>query len=94
MRISLWPGLVHACRENLRRQQTRVRLFEVGNKFVVQNTGLGGQLREIETLAAIATGTRWPEQWGASREAIDFFDVKADVAEYVKAHRMRRGLSF
>ena len=34
MRVSLWPGLIHACRENLRRQQTRVRLFEMGNKFV------------------------------------------------------------
>jgi phenylalanyl-tRNA synthetase beta chain len=84
MRISLWPGLVHACRENLRRQQTRVRLFEVGNKFVVQNAGQGDQLQEIETLAAIATGARWPEQWGASREAIDFFDVKADVANMLR----------
>jgi phenylalanyl-tRNA synthetase beta chain len=79
MRVSLWTGLVHACRDNLRRQQTRVRLFEIGNKFVVHHTDQGNELREIETLAAIATGARWPEQWGASREAIDFFDVKADV---------------
>ncbi len=84
MRISLWPGLVHACRENLRRQQTRVRLFEVGNKFEIQRTGQGDQLQEIETLAAIATGARWPEQWGASREAIDFFDVKSDVANMLR----------
>jgi phenylalanyl-tRNA synthetase beta chain len=84
MRISLWPGLVHACRENLRRQQTRVRLFEVGSKFVVQKTGQGDQLQEIETLAAIATGARWAEQWGATREAIDFFDVKADVANMLR----------
>ncbi len=33
MRVSLWPGLVMACRENLRRQQSRVRLFEIGSKF-------------------------------------------------------------
>ncbi|HEY2677416.1 MAG TPA: phenylalanine--tRNA ligase subunit beta [Steroidobacteraceae bacterium] len=84
MRVSLWPGLVHACRENLRRQQTRVRLFELGNKFVVQKTNQGDQLEEIETLAAIATGARWPEQWGASREAIDFFDVKADIFNLLK----------
>ncbi|MEA3197461.1 MAG: phenylalanyl-tRNA synthetase beta chain, partial [Gammaproteobacteria bacterium] len=30
MRVSLWTGLVQACRENLRRQQGRVRLFEIG----------------------------------------------------------------
>jgi phenylalanyl-tRNA synthetase beta chain len=77
MRVSLWVGLVQACRENLRRQQTRVRLFEIGKKFRLQ--GQGGDLEEIETLAGIATGARWPEQWGAAREALDFYDVKSDL---------------
>jgi phenylalanyl-tRNA synthetase beta chain len=77
MRVSLWVGLLQACRENLRRQQTRVRLFEIGKKFQVG--GHAGELREIETLAGIATGSRWPEQWGSAREALDFYDVKADV---------------
>ncbi len=75
MRVSLWSGLVVACRENLRRQQSRVRLFEMGKKF---ETG-GSGLREVETLCAVATGARWPEQWGSAREALDFYDVKADV---------------
>jgi phenylalanyl-tRNA synthetase beta chain len=79
MRVSLWTGLVQACRENLRRQQTRVRLFEIGKKFQLQGQSQGGDLEEIETLAGIATGTRWPEQWGAPREALDFYDMKADV---------------
>jgi phenylalanyl-tRNA synthetase beta chain len=77
MRVSLWSGLLIACRENLRRQHTRVRLFEMGNKFDLA----GGVLREIETLAGVATGARWPEQWGSAREALDFYDVKADVTE-------------
>jgi phenylalanyl-tRNA synthetase beta chain len=77
MRVSLWTGLVHNCRENLRRQQTRVRLFEIGNKFLVH----GDALREIETLAGIATGARWPEQWGSGREPVDFYDVKSDLLE-------------
>jgi phenylalanyl-tRNA synthetase beta chain len=79
MRVSLWTGLVQACRENLRRQQTRVRLFEIGMKFRVHDNERGGDLEEIETLAAIATGPRWPEQWGSAREALDFYDVKGDV---------------
>jgi phenylalanyl-tRNA synthetase beta chain len=79
MRVSLWVGLVQACRENLRRQQTRVRLFEMGKKFQLQGDAQNRELREIETLAGIATGARLPEQWGSAREALDFYDVKADV---------------
>jgi phenylalanyl-tRNA synthetase beta chain len=75
MRVSLWSSLIPACRDNMRRQQSRVRLFEIGNKFDVA----GGALREIETLAGVATGARWPEQWGSPREALDFYDVKGDV---------------
>jgi phenylalanyl-tRNA synthetase beta chain len=76
MRVSLWTGLVQAARENLRRQQPRVRLFEIGKKFVASG---GGALQEIETLAGIATGARVPEQWGSARDALDFYDVKADL---------------
>ena len=77
MRVSLWTGLLHSCRENLRRQQTRVRLFEVGNKFLVQDGPM--PVHEVETLAGIATGHRLPEQWGTGKEPLDFYDVKADV---------------
>ncbi|GAC1506234.1 MAG: hypothetical protein NVS1B6_14150 [Steroidobacteraceae bacterium] len=76
MRVSLWTGLMHACRENLRRQQPRVRLFEMGKKFQLS---ADGDLEEIESLAGIATGTRWPEQWGSARDTLDFYDVKGDV---------------
>jgi len=79
MRVSLWTGLIQACRDNLRRQQMRVRLFEIGSKFIVSGTHPIGGLREIETLAAIATGTRWPEQWDGGQGAVDFYDVKADL---------------
>jgi phenylalanyl-tRNA synthetase beta chain len=84
MRVSLWTGLIHTCRENLRRQQHRVRLFEIGNKFQMQSEDQHSELREIETLAGIATGTRWPEQWGASSTPVDFYDVKADLYDVLK----------
>jgi phenylalanyl-tRNA synthetase beta chain len=76
MRVSLWPGLIQACRENLHRQQSRVRLFEIGTKFLLQDE----RLHEVETLAGIVAGARWPEQWGSGRDATDFFDVKADLS--------------
>jgi phenylalanyl-tRNA synthetase beta chain len=78
MRVSLWPGLVRAALENQRRQQDRIRLFEHGAKFAV----IDGSIREIDTLAGVATGTRLPEQWGIPGEArvpVDFYDVKGDL---------------
>ena len=71
MRASLWPGLIKAALENLRRQQDRVRLFEHGARF-----GSGG---ETDLLSGIAVGARRPEQWGAKAQPVDFYDVKADL---------------
>jgi phenylalanyl-tRNA synthetase beta chain len=64
--------LIKAALENQRRQQTRVRLFEHGVVFPVG-------VAEIDRIAAISLGTRWPEQWGSGREAGDFHDLRADV---------------
>ncbi len=75
MRLSLWPGLIEALRFNLRRQQDRVRLFEVGTRFEIE----AGRLVENQAIAGLISGTALPEQWGADKRAADFFDLKADV---------------
>ena len=75
MRQSLWPGLIQAVRHNLDRQHQRVRLFELGVRFLPEQNGL----REESMIAAVAVGKVLPEQWGASSSAGDFFDVKSDV---------------
>lgn len=90
MRVSLWSSLIPACRDNMRRQQSRVRLFEIGNKFDLST----GVLHEIETLAGVATGTRWPEQWGSPREALDFYDVKDDVENVLALAGDTHGVRF
>jgi phenylalanyl-tRNA synthetase beta chain len=90
MRVSLWSGLIPACRESLRRQQSRVRLFEIGKKFEVSGAGL----REIETIAGVACGARYPEQWGSAREAVDFYDVKADVERLLALGADARAVHF
>ncbi len=79
MRVSLWTGLLQACRDNMRRQQKRVRLFEAGKKFLLTGTVQDAPVREVETLAGIVTGSRLPEQWGSKAEPVDFFDVKSDL---------------
>lgn len=75
MRTSLWPGLVAATLYNQNRQQSRVRLFEVGLRF----RGELENLAQESVVGGIATGSRLPEQWGSDEVEVDFYDVKADV---------------
>ena len=75
MRASLWPGLIKSLQHNLNRQQDRVRLFESGLRFVGQLEGL----KQEPMLAGVVCGSRLPEGWAQGRDAVDFFDVKADV---------------
>jgi len=93
MRVSLWPGLLRAALENQRRQQDRIRLFEHGARFIVDN----GVTREIDTLAGVACGPRLPEQWGVPREMrapADFFDVKSDLEALFCATGADRSFTF
>ena len=76
MRASLWPGLIKAAALNLAHQQDRVRLFEIGKSF---HGSLDSPI-EVRRIAGIALGPSFPEQWGAGKAAVDFFDVKADVS--------------
>jgi phenylalanyl-tRNA synthetase beta chain len=86
MRSSLWPGLLQALLENVRRQQDRVRLFEIGTRFIVG----AGQLTERQSIAGIAWGRAAAEQWGLPGREVDFFDAKSDV-EALLALTGRRG---
>ena len=61
----------------MRRQQSRVRLFEIGKKF--DDERARRRCARSRRSRGVATGARWPEQWGSPREALDFYDVKGDV---------------
>lgn len=77
MRVSLWPGLLKALSHNLNRQQERVRLFETGLRFRATDAGT----EQLNMLAGVATGSRWPKGWYSTNEALDFFDVKGDLEQ-------------
>jgi phenylalanyl-tRNA synthetase beta chain len=81
MRVSLWPGLARVLAENQRRQQSRVRLFEIGRRFSLAE----GALVEVPVIAGLAAGTALPEQWGARSATVDFFDVKSDLEALFRA---------
>ena len=78
MRTSLWPGLISAMVYNQNRQQNRIRLFEMGSRFVPQDDAQNDLLQQV-MIAGIISGSREPEQWAASSHNIDFYDLKADV---------------
>lgn len=78
MRTSLWPGLIGALVYNQNRQHNRIRLFEMGSRFVPKGNSGDDLLQEV-MIAGIITGSIVPEQWGASSQNIDFYDLKADV---------------
>jgi phenylalanyl-tRNA synthetase beta chain len=75
MRSSLLPGLIRVAQTNLQRQLSRVRIFEIAHRFLVE----GEQYREHKSLAGLALGARLPEQWGVAATPVDFFDVKGDL---------------
>ncbi|MEO6154969.1 MAG: phenylalanine--tRNA ligase subunit beta [Thermomonas sp.] len=77
MRPSLLPGLVAALGRNAARQQSRVRLFEIGKTFAA--TEAGQAPRETRRIAAVACGNALGEQWGIAERAVDFHDIKGDL---------------
>jgi phenylalanyl-tRNA synthetase beta chain len=75
MRTSLWPGLIKVLAHNQKRQQSRIRLFETGLVFVQEDSELTQEL----CIGGAVYGEILPEQWGAAKHTVDFFDLKADV---------------
>tara|TARA_R110002126_G_scaffold200330_2_gene347962 strand:- start:1846 stop:4233 length:2388 start_codon:yes stop_codon:yes gene_type:complete len=78
MRLNLWPGLLQAVQHNQNRQQSRVRFFEYGLKFVPDASAEGG-VRQIEVIGGVVVGSLNSEHWAVAERAADFYDVKGDV---------------
>ncbi|EIJ42675.1 phenylalanyl-tRNA synthetase, beta subunit [Beggiatoa alba B18LD] len=83
MRTTLWTGLLQTAQYNLTRQQSRVRLFETGLRFIPTAEGL----KQERVISGIVTGSRYPEQWGLSQLNTDFYDIKADVENLLAVSR-------
>lgn len=75
MRTTLWSGLVKTLEHNQKRQQSRVRIFETGLRFVRR-----GEVTEQQPmLAGMVTGDQLPENWANGRREVDFYDVKGEL---------------
>ena len=79
MRTTLLGGLIETLRTNLNRKLERVRIFEAGRCFCRDGERYSQPLR----IGGLAFGPALPEQWGAPKRDVDFFDVKGDVEALV-----------
>lgn len=80
MRSNLFGGLISNLVTNLKRKQSRVRLFEVGRTFHRDAAAqpVAG-FHQPWKLAGLAFGGALPEGWGAGARKVDFYDVKGDI---------------
>ena len=83
MRTSLWPGLIQSLEFNSKRQQSQVRLFETGLRFVPAADAEGG-LKQERMIAGLLYGDSSPEQWGVTSGSVDFFDIKGDLEKLLE----------
>ena len=78
MRPSLLPGLLAAARRNQARGTDRLRLFEVGRRYLAEGEPL--------TLGLVLTGAREPRHWRSGRSApMDWADAKAEALALLAA---------
>ncbi len=92
MRTTLFPGLLKTLLANVSRQQTRVRLFEVGRCFH-DGDGNSTELTQPVLLGGLLWGSRLPENWTHASAGLDFFDLKGDV-ERVLEHSGHRAVRY
>ncbi len=78
MRLGLIQGLLNTVVHNQKRQQSRVRLFESGLRFIPEVTAENGMRQEM-MLAGVISGTRGEEHWDIATNTVDFFDLKGDL---------------
>ncbi len=88
MRTTLLASLIPCVQYNLNRQQSRVRFFETGLRFIPNEKQEISELQQISTLALIAIGGRVPEQWTEAKPQMDFYDFKADVSQLLLSARI------
>ena len=89
MRSSLIGGLVSTLQVNLRRKESRVRVFETGRCFL---TGEAGETvpgyRQPRMLGLLMAGTVAAEQWGERDRNIDFYDLKGEIETLLHGSRL------
>lgn len=89
MRTTLWTGLISTLQYNLRRQQTRVRLFEQGLCFNGNE-----ESSQPKKLSGLSYGGIYPESWNNVKDLSHFFDVKNDNVALLAENKIAEDYEF
>lgn len=79
MRTSLVPGLLKVMQHNLNRQNTDLRIFETGLRFVPGDD----ELIQEPVIGGLVTGNRMDENWNNDAAETDLFDLKGDLESLI-----------
>lgn len=80
MRSTLFGGLISNLVTNLKRKQSRVRLFETGRTFHRNTEGTPVEgFHQPWRLAGLVYGGALPEGWSSGGRKVDFYDLKGDL---------------
>lgn len=93
MRLGLIQGLLNTVVHNQKRQQSRVRLFEYGLRFIPCESAENG-MRQEPMLAGVIAGTRSDEHWDIETNTVDFFDLKGDLEAILELSANEKAYSF
>ncbi|MFU2088562.1 phenylalanine--tRNA ligase subunit beta [Avibacterium avium] len=93
MRVSLLPGLLTTIAYNQNRQQSRVRIFEGGLRFIPDSQAESG-VRQEYVLGAAIVGDKRPVHWEQKGENVDFFDLKGDLERILSLTKAGNRLRF
>ncbi|AHF01891.1 phenylalanyl-tRNA synthetase subunit beta [Thiomicrospira aerophila AL3] len=90
MRTSLFPGLLGVLSYNQKRQQARVRIFETGLIFSLED----GQMQQVPVLGGLIYGQVAPVSWQSNNRKVDFYDLKGDVEALLAMSHLHDQVSF
>ncbi|MFZ7276491.1 phenylalanine--tRNA ligase subunit beta [Avibacterium endocarditidis] len=93
MRVSLLPGLLTTIAYNQNRQQSRVRIFESGLRFIPDAEAESG-VRQEYVIGAAIVGDKRPVHWEQKGENVDFFDLKGDLERILSLTKSGNRLRF
>lgn len=84
MRTTLWPGLINTLLYNHNRQQPRIRIFEIGLRFIPESRNASHYLQQ-NVVSGLISGNIYPLQWGLPERIADFYDLKGDIENILKS---------
>ncbi len=90
MRTTMVPSLLATAAYNLARQVASVKIFEVARNYIPKALPLKEFPVETRMLCAVMTGKRDELNWTATKENVDFYDIKG-VAEGLLAELQVEG---